>query len=136
MPLYEYLCDACGHQFEHIQKFSDALVEKCPKCGGRVHKLQSAPAIQFKGSGFYITDYAKKEHTAAAKADSASSDTKSEGSSAETKDAKPADAAAKTETKTDTKTDTKSEKSASSDSSSTKSTPAPTTKSTPTTKSP
>jgi len=70
MPLYEYECDACRHRFEVIQKFSDPPVEKCPSCGGTVHKLQSAPAIQFKGAGFYITDYAKKEHTAAAKADS------------------------------------------------------------------
>ena len=70
MPLYEYECDACRHRFEVLQKFSDPPVEKCPSCGGTVHKLQSAPAIQFKGAGFYITDYAKKEHTAAAKADS------------------------------------------------------------------
>lgn len=76
MPLYEYQCDACGHRFERIQKFSDALVEKCPSCGGIVHKLQSAPAIQFKGSGFYITDYAKKEHVAAAKADAGPADSK------------------------------------------------------------
>jgi len=72
MPLYEYLCDACGHRFEKIQKFSDPLVAECPKCGGAVHKLMSSPAIQFKGSGFYITDYAKKDHVAAAKADGAS----------------------------------------------------------------
>src|SRR6185295_12318798 len=72
MPLYEYLCDACGHRFEKIQKFSDPLEDKCPVCGGAVHKLISSPAIQFKGSGFYITDYAKKDHVAAAKADSAS----------------------------------------------------------------
>jgi putative FmdB family regulatory protein len=61
MPLYEYLCDACGHRFEVIQKFSDAPLELCPKCGGRVHKLQSAPAFQFKGTGWYVTDYAKKQ---------------------------------------------------------------------------
>ena len=59
MPLYEYQCDACGHRFEKIQKFSDALEDTCPKCGGVVHKLVSSPAIQFKGSGFYITDYGK-----------------------------------------------------------------------------
>src|SRR5207237_9292111 len=70
MPLYEYECDACGHRFEKIQKCSDPLVDTCPKCGGAVHKLMSSPAIQFKGSGFYITDYAKKDHVAAAKADS------------------------------------------------------------------
>src|SRR6185295_3284090 len=69
MPLYEYECDVCGHRFEKIQKFSDPLEDKCPTCAGHVHKLQSSPAIQFKGSGFYITDYAKKDHTEAAKAD-------------------------------------------------------------------
>jgi putative FmdB family regulatory protein len=61
MPLYEYECDACGHRFEAIQRFSDPLIEGCPKCGGTVHKLQSAPAIQFKGTGWYITDYARKD---------------------------------------------------------------------------
>ncbi len=60
MPLYEYQCNACGHRFEVIQKFSDAPVETCPSCGGEVRKLLSSPAIQFKGTGWYITDYAKK----------------------------------------------------------------------------
>ena len=59
MPLYEYQCDACAHRFEVIQKFSDAPIEVCPKCGGPVRKLLSSPAIQFKGSGWYITDYAR-----------------------------------------------------------------------------
>ncbi len=64
MPLYEYECDACGHRFEVIhQRFSDPPVEKCPKCGGPVHKLISSPAFQFKGTGWYVTDYAKKEST-------------------------------------------------------------------------
>ena len=67
MPLYEYLCDECGHRFEKIQKFSDPREDKCPKCGGPVHKLASSPAIQFKGSGFYITDYAKKDQGSASK---------------------------------------------------------------------
>ena len=60
MPLYEYQCDACAHRFEVIQKYSDAPIGECPKCGGAVKKLFSSPAIQFKGSGFYITDYAKQ----------------------------------------------------------------------------
>src|SRR5918996_84333 len=61
MPLYEYQCGACGHRFEVIQKFSDSQVEVCPSCGERqVSKLLSSPAIQFKGSGWYITDYARK----------------------------------------------------------------------------
>lgn len=62
MPLYEYECQACGHHFEKIQKFSDPLVQECPSCGkGPVNKLLSAPAIQFKGTGWYITDYAGKK---------------------------------------------------------------------------
>ena len=60
MPLYEYLCSKCGKTFERIQKFSDPPHDKCPKCGGAVHKVITAPAFQFKGSGWYITDYAKK----------------------------------------------------------------------------
>ena len=64
MPLYEYECTACGHRFELIQKFSDAAIEQCPNCGElRVKKLLSSPAIQFKGTGWYITDYAKKGET-------------------------------------------------------------------------
>ena len=61
MPLYEYECDACGERFELIQKFSDGPPEACPKCGkGPVQRLVSSPAFQFKGSGWYITDYARK----------------------------------------------------------------------------
>ena len=61
MPLYEYECGACGHRFERIQKFSDPPVDVCPNCGEKkVQKLLSSPAIQFKGSGWYITDYARK----------------------------------------------------------------------------
>src|SRR5688572_33419608 len=60
MPLYEYQCESCDVRFERIQKFSDPPVEVCPSCGGAVKKLFSSPAIQFKGSGWYITDYAKK----------------------------------------------------------------------------
>ena len=62
MPLYEYRCESCGHQFEVIQKFSDTPIDVCPKCkAGPVEKLLSSPAIQFKGSGWYITDYARKD---------------------------------------------------------------------------
>ncbi len=80
MPLYEYECDACGERFERIQKFSDPPVEKCPACGGKVRKLPSSPAIQFKGSGWYITDYAKKGGSAdsAKAASSGKSEDKSE----------------------------------------------------------
>jgi putative FmdB family regulatory protein len=61
MPLYEYQCDACGSQFELIRKFSDPPVQVCPACGADgVRKLLSSPAFQFKGSGWYVTDYARK----------------------------------------------------------------------------
>jgi putative FmdB family regulatory protein len=63
MPLYEYQCEACGHRFEKIRKFSDPPLDACPVCGGHVRKLLSSPAIQFKGTGWYITDYAKKSST-------------------------------------------------------------------------
>jgi len=69
MPLYEYECDTCGHRFEVIQKMSDAPMDKCPKCGSPVHKLQSAPSFHFKGSGWYITDYARKDAAKTAKSD-------------------------------------------------------------------
>ena len=61
MPLYEYQCEACSARFEVIQKFSDPPPDACEKCGkGPVHRQMSSPAIQFKGSGWYITDYAQK----------------------------------------------------------------------------
>src|SRR5437764_87636 len=88
MPLYEYHCEACGSRFEKIRKYADPPLEECPKCGkGPVTKLPSSPAIQFKGSGFYITDYAKKS----------SPDSSSTPSSSDTKtDAKKSDTAAST----------------------------------------
>jgi putative FmdB family regulatory protein len=97
MPLYEYQCESCAHRFERIQKFSDPPVETCPQCGGAVRKLLSSPAIQFKGSGFYITDYGKsgasKESTSekADKAGAAGEAGAAKSDKAETKtDAKPA----------------------------------------------
>jgi putative FmdB family regulatory protein len=59
VPLYEYECAKCGKHFERIEKFSPPHLKKCPACGGRVERLVSAPAIQFKGSGWYVTDYAR-----------------------------------------------------------------------------
>jgi putative FmdB family regulatory protein len=96
MPLYEYQCDACGHRFEHIQKFSDAPLSTCPKCDGVLKKLVSSPAFHFKGTGWYVTDYAKKgapgapseegkssdgTDTASKKKDATSSDSKSSSDS-------------------------------------------------------
>jgi putative FmdB family regulatory protein len=88
MPIYEYLCSGCKERHEIIQKFSDAPLTHCPKCGAEMKKLISSPAIQFKGSGFYKTDYP-----------SASSKSSSSSSSSETK----------SETKSEAKTETKSE---------------------------
>ena len=82
MPLYEYQCQACGERVEVIQRHSDPPYAHCPKCGGDMKKLQSAPAIQFKGSGFYKTDYSSSS-------------------------SKPSES--KTETKSETKTETKSD---------------------------
>jgi putative FmdB family regulatory protein len=62
VPLYEYECQSCRHRFELIQKFKNRPARKCPKCKkGKVKKLPSAPAVQFKGSGWYVTDYQRKE---------------------------------------------------------------------------
>ncbi|HLM80880.1 MAG TPA: zinc ribbon domain-containing protein [Terriglobales bacterium] len=85
MPNYEYLCKNCGHRFEQIRKFSDKQLRKCPECGGVIEQVISAPAVQFKGSGWYVTDYPKKGAGSAA-----SSSSSSEGDSAtkETKDSK------------------------------------------------
>ena len=88
MPLYEYECQNCRERVEILQRVSDPPYSHCPKCGGEMKKLFSSPAIQFKGSGFYKTDYGKSGGTAS------KSDTKSE---------------TKTETKSDTGSSTKSE---------------------------
>lgn len=73
MPLYEYECKSCGERFEKIQKFSDEPIKTCPKCGkDAADRLLSAPAVQFKGSGWYATDYGAK------KSGSSSSESKSE----------------------------------------------------------
>ena len=66
MPLREYQCKKCKHRFEKIQKFSDKPLTKCPECGGALEELLSAPAVQFKGSGWYVTDYARKGNAPAA----------------------------------------------------------------------
>lgn len=107
MPLYEYECASCGARFERIQKFSDPPVTECPTCrSGPVQKLLSSPAIQFKGSGFYITDYPKsgsgeKSGSAAAgkssteKASDKSESTTAAADAAKPAESKPADTAAK-----------------------------------------
>ena len=60
MPLYEYKCEKCGNQFEKIENHSAPTTQKCPKCGGKAQRMISAAGIQFKGSGWYVTDYKGK----------------------------------------------------------------------------
>jgi putative FmdB family regulatory protein len=83
MPLYEYECENCGDLFEVIQKFADEPVAVHEKCGGKVHRLLSAPALQFKGSGWYVNDYAKSNSGpgASKKSDSTSGNATSSGDS-------------------------------------------------------
>lgn len=69
MPIYEYECDRCQHRFEVMQKFSDRPLKKCEKCGGPVHKLLSAPGLVFKGTGWYVTDYASADRKQALRAE-------------------------------------------------------------------
>lgn len=83
MPLYEYKCPACG-DFELIRKFSDAPLAHCPTCGAPVQKLLSAPAFQFKGTGWYVTDYAKKSGAPAPSSDSGKTES-GDGKKAESK---------------------------------------------------
>ena len=93
MPIYEYECRRCGHRFELIQKFSDKPRKRCPECSGAVDRLISPPAIRFKGTGWYVTDYADKKiskeakEAKEAKAESGSGDKKSESKKTETKKA-------------------------------------------------
>ena len=92
MPLYEYECEKCGKHFEKIEKMGGPHLKKCPSCSGRVERLMSAPAIQFKGSGWYVTDYARSSNRGAEKTDAGGASEKSDS---------------KAETKTDAKTETK-----------------------------
>jgi putative FmdB family regulatory protein len=85
MPLYEYECKKCRHRFERIQKFSDPHVKKCPECGGAVEQVLSAPAVQFKGSGWYVTDYGKSTSSASSSKDGESAAKKDDTSKTEAK---------------------------------------------------
>src|SRR5438874_11461057 len=78
MPLYEYECKKCHHRFERIQKFSDPHVKKCPECGGAIEQVLSAPAVQFKGTGWYVTDYARGSSKAGTSKDGDSASKKNE----------------------------------------------------------
>ena len=115
MPIYEYKCEGCGEVFEVIQKFADEALTVHEKCGGHVHRLMSAPSFQFKGSGWYVTDYAKGGNSSpskgepgkseSSKSDSGKSEDKSDSSS------KSSETGGKTETKSESKPAASSDKS-------------------------
>ena len=97
MPLYEYKCVKCGHRFEKIESLSASTTKKCPKCGKKAERQLSSPAIQFKGSGWYVTDYGGKKSApsgesagdgSAAKAGTSSDAKSSDSKSSESKDSK------------------------------------------------
>jgi putative FmdB family regulatory protein len=97
MPLYEYECKKCHHRFERIQKFSDPHVKKCPECGGSVEQVISAPAVQFKGAGWYVTDYAKKSGTGTSASSNGDSATSKEEKKDKKSDAAKTEASSKSE---------------------------------------
>ncbi len=90
MPIYEYQCKKCGHRFERMQRMSDPHPTDCPDCGAKksVTQLLSAPAVQFKGSGWYVTDYAKKSTTSSSKGTEAKTDVKAESGAEKKADTK------------------------------------------------
>jgi putative FmdB family regulatory protein len=88
VPLYEYKCRKCGHRFEKIESFSASTTKKCPKCGAVAERMAAAPAIQFKGSGWYVTDYAGKS---SAKTSGESSEGGSKSSEKSSSDSKSSD---------------------------------------------
>jgi putative FmdB family regulatory protein len=104
VPLYEYRCKKCQHVFEKIQQFSDPPVKKCPQCGGAVEQLISAPAVQFKGSGWYVTDYGRSGGSGANKP-SSNSATATSSDSDGAKSAGKTDKAEKTTAKKETKSE-------------------------------
>lgn len=122
MPLYEYQCKKCKHKFEKIQKFSDQPVRKCPECGSPVEKIMHAPAVQFKGSGWYVTDYGGKSE--APKSDNGSEKSEKKDASKEDaskedgakgkekdKDSKPKKSEEKSESKSEAKSESKTARS-------------------------
>jgi putative FmdB family regulatory protein len=107
MPLYEYECKKCHHRFEKIQKFSDPHMKKCPDCGGTVEQVISAPAVQFKGSGWYVTDYAKKSGSSGSSSSSSDGESPSKDSTAKDAASKDAKDSKDSPTKSDGKKESK-----------------------------
>lgn len=104
MPLYEYKCTKCGHRFEKIQSVSAHVSRKCPKCNAKAERQSSAPAIQFKGTGWYVTDYGGKQSaTGSSEASGDGASSKAEGKPAESKPPESKPAAEKSASKKDKK---------------------------------
>lgn len=99
LPLYEYQCKKCNHLFERIQKFSDPPLTTCPECDGEVEQLISPPAIQFKGSGWYVTDYAHRSGGPKPNHTNGGGDSKTEASAESKTESKPTPATAPAEKK-------------------------------------
>lgn len=102
MPLYEYRCASCGELTEVLQRLGAAPVAECPRCGGALERVASAPALQFKGSGWYVTDYAKRAGSATTGKDETSVTSKTEGTST-TSEGTSAEKSTKTNTEKTTK---------------------------------
>ena len=111
MPLYEYECKKCHHRFEKIQKFSDPHTKKCPKCGGPIEQVISAPAVQFKGSGWYVTDYANKSGTSGSSSSDGESSAKDSSKESGNKDSGGKDSAGKESAKKESKSKSESKES-------------------------
>jgi len=112
MPIYGYRCGTCGHEFEVLQKMSDAPLKTCPKCSGQLAKMVYAAGVVYKGSGYYSTDYKSGKTESATASNGAKSDSDSSSGS----DSKPAsESSTKSETKPETKSESKSAGSSSND---------------------
>jgi putative FmdB family regulatory protein len=107
VPLYEYQCKKCKHKFEKIQKFSDPPVRKCPECGGPVEKVMHAPNVQFKGTGWYVTDYGGKSD----KSDKSKAEGSSDKASSEKKESAAKEDGAKSKDKDSSSKKSESKKS-------------------------
>jgi putative FmdB family regulatory protein len=117
MPIYQYKCENCDEQFDVIQKFADEPLTVHVKCGGHVHRMMTAPAFQFKGTGWYVTDYANKK--------SSSSDSNSGSSESKSESKSDSNSESKSDTKSESKSETKSESKSETKSDSSTASPAP-----------
>jgi putative FmdB family regulatory protein len=102
VPIYEYECETCRHRFEVMQRFSDKPIKKCTQCAGPLHKVISPPALVFKGTGWYVTDYARPERE---RAKNRKSNGEAKGNGGKPTESKPTESATSTPAAASTKTD-------------------------------